>query len=64
MSNEAKVEITVRQAQDIRSYLKMLYPQLNNLGKDDIGCLMDELEIQIRKIKEKEKLDGDEEAGS
>lgn len=55
MSDEAKVEITVKQAQGIRSYLKMLYPQLDSQGKDDIGFLMDELEIQIRRIKEKEK---------
>lgn len=59
MNNCEEVVLTVKQAKDARFYLKMLYPQLNSIGKDDVGCLMDELEIQIRKIDaRKEKSNG------
>lgn len=48
MNDDKRIILTVKQAEDIRSYLKMLYPQLNSIGKEDVGDLMDELEIQIR----------------
>lgn len=51
MSDEAKVEITVRQARLIRAYLRRLYPQLDSRDRDKIGFLVAELQIQISKIK-------------